>query len=69
MTHKANSRKIINNIITLRDRLVRFYSCEAGLAIVEYAIAASLVVAAIAVSFGVLGATIDGLIVGLNAAL
>ena len=52
-----------------RDRYANFLSAEDGLSIVEYAIAAGLIAAAIGVSFGVLGVTIDGLVVTLTAAL
>jgi Flp pilus assembly pilin Flp len=52
-----------------RDRFTRFLCADDGLSIVEYAIAAGLIAAAIAVSMGTLGVTVDALIVTLNAAL
>ena len=52
-----------------RDQYLHFLRAEDGLTIVEYALAAGLIVAAIAVSFGVLGATIDAVIVTVIAAL
>ena len=52
-----------------RDQYCHFLRADDGLSIVEYALAAGLIVAAIAVSFGILGATVDGLIVTITAAL
>jgi pilus assembly protein Flp/PilA len=51
------------------DQYLHFLRAEDGLTIVEYALAAGLIVAAIAVSFGVLGGTIDAMIVTVIAAL
>ncbi|MFT5500606.1 MAG: pilus assembly protein Flp/PilA [Woeseiaceae bacterium] len=61
--------KLSNRASFVRDQYLHFLRAEDGLSIVEYAIAASLVGAAIAVSFGILGTTIDALIVTLVAAL
>lgn len=46
-------------------RLPDFLRTESGLSITEYAIAAGLIAASIAVSYGFLGTTIDAMIVGL----
>jgi Flp pilus assembly pilin Flp len=46
-----------------REQFVLFLRHDQGLSIVEYAISAGLVIATIAVSFTVLGATIDAIIV------
>ena len=64
-----NVCKLSTRASFIRDQYLHFLRAEDGLTIVEYAIAASLVVAAIAVSFGILGTTIDALIVTLVAAL
>jgi len=52
-----------------RKQCLHFLREDDGLSIVEYALAAGLIVAAIAVSFGLLGATVDALIVTVTAAL
>ena len=52
-----------------RDQYRHFVRADDGLTIVEYAVAAGLIVAAIAVSFGILGTTVDALIVTITAAL
>jgi pilus assembly protein Flp/PilA len=64
-----NIRKLSNRASFIRAQYLHFLRAEDGLTIVEYAIAASLVVAAIAVSFGILGTTIDALIVAVIAAM
>ena len=51
------------------DQYLHFLHAEDGLTIVEYAIAASLIATAIAVSFGTLRVTVDAPIVGIAAAL
>ncbi len=53
----------IRKALRTQENLMRFLLQDEGLTIVEYAIAAGLIVAAIAGSFGVLGATIDAIIV------
>ena len=58
-----------NRASFVRDQYRHFLHAEDGLTIVEYALAAGLIVAAIAVSFGALGATVDALIVTVIAAL
>ena len=56
-------KSFFDNNRIMRERVKTFLRRDQGLSIVEYAIAAGLVVAAIAVSFNTLGTTIDGLIV------
>ena len=46
-----------------------FIRDQDGLTIVEYAVAAGLISAAVALAFTVLGVTVDGIIDGLNVAL
>ena len=58
-----------NQASFFRDQYVHFLRAEDGLSIVEYAIAASLIATAIAVSFGTLRVTVDAPIVGIAAAL
>lgn len=53
----------------MHENLMHFLRRNEGLTIVEYAVAAGLIVAAVAASFAVLGATIDALIVTLIAFL
>ena len=61
--------QLSNQASFARDQSLHFLCAEDGLSIVEYAVAAGLVAATIAVSFGILGATIDALIVAIVAAM
>ncbi len=54
---------------TVRERLIEFYRDENAFTIVEYAVAAGLIVATVAGAFQILGVTIDGIISGINAIL
>lgn len=65
----ANTRQSSNQASITRDRYANFLCTEDGLSIVEYAIAAGLIAAAIAVTFGIMGATINAIIVTIIAAL
>ncbi|NIV17601.1 MAG: Flp family type IVb pilin [Woeseiaceae bacterium] len=53
----------------MRERLIEFYRDENAFTIVEYAVAAGLIVATVAGAFQILGVTIDGIISGINAIL
>lgn len=64
-----NSCDLSNRVSFIRDHYLHFLRAEDGLTIVEYALAAGLIVAAIAASFGLMGTTIDGLIVTVTLAL
>ena len=46
----------------MKDKLMKFLREEDGLTIVEYAVAAGLITATVALAFGTLGVTIDGII-------
>ena len=59
----------IRKALRTQENLMRFLLQDEGLTIVEYAIAAGLVVASVVVSFGVLGATVDAIIATVIAAL
>lgn len=50
----------------MKDKLMTFLREEDGLTIVEYAVAAGLITATVALAFGTLGITIDGIITTLN---
>ena len=50
----------------MKDKLMTFLRDEDGLTIVEYAVAAGLITAAVATAFFVLGGTVNGIIVALN---
>ena len=43
----------------MKDKLQRFLRNEEGLTIVEYAVAAGLITATVAASFGLLGAAVE----------
>ena len=51
------------------ENLMRFLLQDEGLTVVEYAIAAGLVVASVVVSFGLLGVAVDAIIATVIAAL
>ncbi len=55
---------IRRNIV--KDKLMKFLREEDGLTIVEYAVAAGLITAAVAASFALLGGSIDAILVLLN---
>jgi Flp pilus assembly pilin Flp len=65
----TNSGPTITQKPVEHKRLSDLLLDESGLTITEYAIAAGLIAAAIAGSFGVLGTTIDAMIVGLTVSL
>ena len=46
----------------MKEKLKTFLRSEAGLTIVEYAVAAGLITATVAGSFALLGATVEGVI-------
>ncbi len=50
----------------MKDKLMTFLREEDGLTIVEYAVAAGLITAAVAASFALLGGSIDAILVLLN---
>jgi pilus assembly protein Flp/PilA len=58
------------DLIIRRDIVIEKLKCflrnEEGLTIVEYAVAAGLITAAVALSFQTLGATVDGVIVAVT---
>lgn len=51
---------------TVKKLLKAFIRNEDGLTIVEYAVAAALITVGVAVAFGVLGATVSGVITTVN---
>jgi len=53
----------------VKDKLMAFLRDEDGLTIVEYAVAASLITVGVAGAFAILGATVDGVIQALDAAI
>ena len=59
----------IRKALRTRENLMHFLRQNEGLTIVEYAVAAGLIVAAVAGTFAVLGTTIDAIIVTVIAAL
>ena len=59
----------IRKALRTQENLMRFLLQDEGLTVVEYAIAAGLVVASVVVSFGLLGTTIDAIIATVIAAL
>ncbi len=50
----------------MKDKILTFLREEDGLTIVEYAVAAGLITAAVAAAFFALGGTVNGIIVALN---
>ena len=56
--------EIRRNIV--KDKILAFFREEDGLTIVEYAVAAGLITAAVAAAFFALGGTVNGIIVALN---
>lgn len=48
-------------------KITRFLTAESGLSVTEYAVAAGLIAATLAVTFGNLGLTIDALILSVIA--
>ncbi len=56
------SRTISRKEFCTHEKLVRFLRRNEGLTIVEYAVAAGLIVASVALTFSVLGPTIDAII-------
>lgn len=46
----------------MKEKLIAFIQDEEGLTIVEYAVAAGLITATVAASFGALGAAAEGVI-------
>ncbi len=50
----------------MKDQILAFFDEEDGLTIVEYAVAAGLITAAVAAAFFALGGTVNGIIVALN---
>jgi len=59
---KAHSRRTIRNALRMHENLMHLLRQNEGLTILEYAVAAGLIAAAIAATFGVLGATINAII-------
>lgn len=53
----------------MKKNIMKFLQDEEGLTVVEYAVAAGLVSAAVVAAFGLLGGSVDGIIRGLDAAL
>lgn len=51
---------------TVKDKILAFFREEDGLTIVEYAVAAGLITAAVAAAFFALGGTVNGIIVALD---
>ena len=66
---QAISRRTISKVLRAHDNLMHFLRQNEGLTIVEYAVAAGLIAAAIAGSFALLGTTIDAIILFVIAAL
>ncbi len=50
----------------MKDKILAFFREEDGLTIVEYAVAAGLITAAVAAAFFALGGTVNCIIVALN---
>ena len=50
----------------MKTKIMAFLRQEDGLTIVEYAVAAGLITAAVAAAFFALGGTVNGIIVALN---
>ncbi len=50
----------------MKNKVLAFFREEDGLTIVEYAVAAGLITAAVAAAFFALGGTVNGIIVALN---
>ncbi len=50
----------------MKNKLMAFLRNQDGLTIVEYAVAAGLITAAVAASFALLGLSIDAILVALN---
>ena len=50
----------------MKTKIMAFLRQEDGLTIVEYAVAAGLITAAVAAAFFALGGTVNGIIVNLN---
>ncbi len=59
----------IRKALRTQENLMRFLLQDEGLTIVEYAIAAGLIVASVLVSFGILGLVVDAIIATVIAAL
>jgi pilus assembly protein Flp/PilA len=53
----------------MKTKLMKFLQDEEGLTVVEYAVAAGLIAAALVTAFRTLGLTVEGIITGLNTAL
>jgi pilus assembly protein Flp/PilA len=53
----------------MKTKVMKFLQDEEGLTVVEYAVAAGLISAAVIVSFQLLGVTVNGIIAGLNTIL
>jgi len=53
----------------MKTKVMKFLQDEEGLTIVEYAVAAGLISAAVVASFTLLGTTVDGVIQGLITAI
>ena len=53
----------------MKKHVTAFLRDEEGLTVVEYAVAAGLVAAAVVAAFRALGLTVSGVITGLNTAL
>ncbi len=66
---QAISRRTIRKVLRAHDNLMHFLRQNEGLTIVEYAIAAGLIVAAVVVTFGILGTAVDAIILTVVAAL
>ncbi len=69
MNIQAISRMTIRKALPTQENLMRFLLQDEGLTIVEYAIAAGLIVASVLVSFGILGLAVDAIIATVIAAL
>ena len=53
----------------MKNKIMAFLRDEDGLTIVEYAVAAALIVLGVAAAFAILGATVEGVIVNLDNAV
>ncbi len=69
INNQANLRRTIINALRAHEILMRFLRQDSGLTIVEYALAAGLIVASVAATFGILGTTIDAILATLMAFL
>ena len=62
MNEQAISRRSIRKALHTNEKLLRFWRRNQGLTILEYAVAAGLIVAAVAGAFFLLGTSINAII-------